>query len=187
MNRFGILECVEIKEKDYQGYVVALASITDPTFVLFFPINKENAKMVNFVLDDKNKYSADTNILGIYKTMIDSWKSSDKYLSGIIMDSVYSDEAKGDVLMIRLAMSDNNGDLESLVYVNFLHAIMLAAMEGVDVVVNDKLIEKMVPQDGEYNDAVEKNISKKQDAHFPEDKKLISIAKKIMSGKIKDS
>ena len=185
MNRFGVLECVEIKEKDYQGFVVALVSITDPTFVLFFPINKENAKVINFVLDDKNHISADTNVLGLYKTMIDTWRSSDKYLSGIIMDSVYSEEADGDVLMIRLALSDNNGDLENLVYVNFLHGIMLAAIEGVDVIVNDKLIEKMVPEEGNY-DKFGKNISQKPDTHFPEDKKLMDIAKKIMSGKTKE-
>ena len=184
MNRFGVLECIEIKEKDYAGWVVALASVSDPTFMLFFPINKENAKVINFVLDDKSKFSADTNVLGIYKTMIDTWKSTDRYLSGIIMDTVYSEEAKGDVLMIRLALSDVNGDLESLVYVNFLNGIMLAAMEGVDVIANDKLIEKMVPEERDYNE-IEKTF-KKQNTHFPEDKKLMEIAKKIMSGKIRD-
>ena len=186
MNRFSVLECIEVKEKDYNGFVVALISVSDPTFILFFPVSKENAKIINYVLDSKNKYSVDNGVLGIYKTMIDTWKSSDKYLSGIIMDLAYNEEAKGDGLVIRLALSDFNGDIESLVYVNFLHGIMLASMEGVDVIVNDKLIEKMIPEEKEFMN-MEKALNKKQNNHFPEDKKLMEIAKKIMSGKIKDN
>ncbi len=114
--------------------------------------------------------------------MIDSWKASDRYLSGIIMDTVYNDEIKEEVLMIRLAISDCDGFIESLVQVNFLHALLLAAMEGTHILVSDNLLSKMIPDDNLPED----NQIKDKPHHFPEDKKIVDIAKKIMGGKIKD-
>ena len=179
MNKFEVIKCIEVQENDYDGPCVIMACCSDPSFMLFFPINKENAKIINYVLKENSKYDINTNILGIYKTMIDSWKSSDRFLSGIIMDTIYNSEAKDEILMIRLALSDQDGNIDSLVHVNFLHAMLLAAMEGVDVIVSDKLLEKMVPND-------EEDKHSKLTPHFPEDKKIVDIAKKIMGGKIKD-
>jgi len=179
MNKFEVIKCIEVNEGDYDGPCVIMACCSDPSFMLFFPINKENAKIINYVLKENSKYDINTNILGIYKTMIDSWKSSDRFLSGIIMDTIYNSEAKDEILMIRLALSDQDGNIDSLVHVNFLHAMLLAAMEGVDVIVSDKLLEKMVPND-------EEDKHSKPTPHFPEDKKIVDIAKKIMGGKIKD-
>jgi len=150
--------------------------------MLFFPVSKENAKIINYVLKEDSKYDINTNILGIYKTMINSWKASDKYLAGIIMDTIYNNEIKDEVLMIRLALSDSDGHLDSLVYVNFLHSVLLAAMESVDIVVSDRLIEKMVPEEEEKNGSLQNH----SDKHFPEDKKIVDIARKIMNGKIKE-
>ena len=183
MNKFVVIKCIEVDENGYSGYCVILACASDPSFMLFFPISKENAKIINYVLKDNSKYDINTNILGIYKTMIDSWKSSDRFLSGIIMDSVYNEEMKEDVLMIRLALSDHDGNIDSLVHVNFLHATLLAAMEEVDVIVSDKLLEKMVPE----NDGSEEKRNISTNDTFPEDKKIVDIAKKIMGGKIKDT
>lgn len=188
MNKFHIAKCVDIKENDYEGSCIVLCCSSDPDFILFFPISKENSKLINYVLQD-NKYDINTNILGIYKTMIDTWHSSDRYLSGIIMDTVYSEESKDEILMIRLALSNSEGDIDSLVYVNFLHAIMLAAMEDSEIIVSDKLIDKMLPsQQITSEESIDnKTKSKKSTTHFPEDKKIVDIAKKIMNGKIKDS
>jgi hypothetical protein len=156
--------------------------------MLFFPITKENAKIINYVLEEDSKFDANTNVLGIYKTMVDSWQASDRYLSGIIMDTIFSDEVKDDVLMIRLALSDLNGDLDSLVACNFLHAILLAAMESAEIIVSDKLIMKMLPDPDEEMKGISKSKKNKKDPnHFPEDKKIMNIAKKIMTGKIKDN
>lgn len=182
MNRFEVIKCIEVNENGYDGPCVIMVNASDPSFMLFFPIAKESAKIINYVLKENSKYDINTNVLGIYKTMIDSWRSSDRFLSGIIMDTVYNEEIKDEVLLIRLALSDDNGQIDSLVYVNFLHAVLLAAMEGVDIIISDKLLSKMVP-DNEDND--EKH-SVKPAPHFPEDKKIVEIAKKIMGGKIKD-
>jgi hypothetical protein len=182
MNKFEIAECIDVNENDYDGPCIIMACVSDPSFMLFFPINKENAKIINFVLKDNSKYDINTNIIGIYKTMVDSWTSSDRFLSGIIMDAVYNEEAKDEVLMIRLALSDADGNIDSLVHVNFLHAMLLSAMERVHIIVSDKLLEKMMPQD-EGNEEGRRNTPA---PHFPEDKKIVDIAKKIMGGKIKD-
>lgn len=183
MNKFEIVKCIDVNENDYDGPCIIMACISDPEFMLFFPINKENAKIINFVLKDNSKYDINTNIIGIYKIMVDSWTSSDRFLSGIIMDAVYNEEAKDEVLMIRLALSDvKSGDIDSLVYVNFLHAMLLSAMERANIIVSDKLLEKMMPDD-ERNEENRRNIPA---PHFPEDKKIVDIAKKIMGGKIKD-
>lgn len=182
MNKFKVIKCIDVNEGDYDGPCVIMACVSDTSFMLFFPINKENAKIINYVLKKNSKYDINTNILGIYKTMIDSWEADDKFLAGIIMDAIYNDELKDEVLMIRLALSDKDGNLNSLVHVNFLHAILLAAMEEVDIIVSEKLISKMVPENEN-----EERRAHNFDAHFPEDKKIVDIAKKIMGGKIKDT
>ena len=174
MNKFGILDCVE-----------------EPNFMLFFPVSKENSDVINYVLKEEGEYDVNTNVIGIYKTMIDSWSSSDRYLSGIIMDAVYDKELKDDVLMIRLALANDEGNLDSLVHVSFLHAILLTAMEGSEIIVGDKLMEQMMPS--EFNDENNENEEKEtkknktKTPEFPGDKKIVDIARKIMSGKIKDS
>jgi len=184
MNKFEILHCIDVNENDYDGPAVVLVCTSDPSLVLFFPIPKEQAKLITYILND-NKYDMNTSILGIYKTMIESWNASDRHLAGIIMDATYSEEAKDDIMVLRLAVIDQDGNLDSLVPVNFLHAIVLAAMEKAEIIINEKLIEKMISSDDEEDKGSSKN---KKDSHaFPEDKKIISIAKKIMDGKIKDN
>jgi len=185
MNKFTILSCVEVNENGYEGPCVILVCISDPTFMLFFPISEDNADVISYVVRDEGDYDINTNILGIYKTMIDSWKSSDRYLSGIIMDAVYDEEAKDQVLSIRLALADDEGDLDSLVYVSFLHAIILSAMEESEIIVGDKLLAQMMPS--ELNGESSDGKSKLQTPSFPGDKKIVDIARKIMSGKIKDN
>jgi len=182
MNKFIILKCIQAKEKDYQGTCVILGCVSDPEFMLFFPIDEGSAKTINYVLNDKSEYDINTSVLGVYKTMIDSWNSSDRYLAGIIMDAI-PDEAgsKDEVLSLKLVLTDQNG-LDCLVPVNFMHGVLLAAMEGVCILISDKILEKMAPNE----EAKEQYSKKKDSAHFPEDKKIMAIAKKILSGKIKD-
>jgi len=182
MNKFEVIKCIDVDDDDYKGCCVVMACCSDPSFVLFFPVNKENSKIINYVLEDDSKYDINTNVLGIYKTMIDSWHSADRFLIGIIMDSVYNTEAKEDVLMIRLVLADQNG-IDSLVHVNFIHAVLLAAMEGTNLILSDELLSKMVP-DMENEQERPNPVSS---PHFPEDKKIVDIAKKIMNGKIKDT
>jgi len=195
MNKFGILDCVEVDENGYKGPCVILVCISEPNFMLFFPVSKENSDVINYVLKEEGEYDVNTNVIGIYKTMIDSWNSSDRYLSGIIMDVVYDKELKDDVLMIRLALANDEGNLDSLVHVSFLHAILLTAMEGSEIIVGDKLMEQMMPSEFNDNENNENNENEEKETkknktktpEFPGDKKIVDIARKIMSGKIKDS
>ena len=183
MNKFGIFDCTEIKEKGYDGCCVVLACLADPSLMLFFPIPKENAKTLKFILENNGEVDTNTGVLGIYKTMVDSWTASDRFLSGILFDVANSEELKDEVIMIKLAISDITGQLDAIVPCNFLHAILLAAMEGVEILVSDKLLSKMIPEDEEECPHHPKEVKTQ---HFPEDKKIMNIAKKIMSGKIKD-
>ena len=188
MNKFTVFSCLNVDEEDtedleleYKGPVVVLSCCSDPSFMLFFPIPEDIAKIIKYVLKSEGDF--DINMLGIYKTMIDSWKSGERYLAGVIMDAVYEPHLGEDVLMIRLALANHNGDLDSLIHVNFVHSILLAAMEKVEIIISDKLITKLVPEDEED----EGSGRKEKNGHpFPEDKKLLGIVKEIMSGKIKD-
>jgi len=182
MNRFRIFSCINFDEDDYDGPVVILACAVDPSFMLFFPITDEQAEVINHVLNSEDdSYDINSKVLGIYKTMIDSWKSSDRFLSGIIMDSIYDEESEDETLFIRLALSDHNGELDSLVHVNFLHAILLAAMEKSDIVVSDQFLDKMMPAEEKEERTIE---SKRK--NFPEDNDIMNIANKIMSGQVRN-
>jgi len=192
MNKFIILSCIDVKEDDYSGPCVILGCVSDPSFMLFFPVSNENAKVIKYVLDGNDDYDINTNVLGIYKTMVSSWDASDMYLSGVIMDAVYDETLDDNILSIRLALSNQgSGHLDSLVRVNFLHAVLLAAMEEVEIIVSDKLLEQFKPHSDsgieEYNEDCPKKHKKKASQHFPEDKEIVDIAKKIMSGKIQNN
>jgi hypothetical protein len=183
MNKFELIKCIEVKEGEYDGPCVILSCATDPSFCLFFPMSEENAKTVNLILND----DATVN-LGIYKTMLDSWDLSGRYLSGIIMDTVFDDDVEDDILMARLALADHNGVLDSIVPVNFVHAILLAAMTDSFIILTDNLLDAMMPGTNEDDDEEEEDPANqmKNTPRFPEDKKIIDIAKNIMSGKIKN-
>lgn len=183
MNKFRIIKCMDVKENGYNGTCVVMSCLSNPSFLLFFPVSKENAKIINYVLKDKTDYDINTNVIGIYRTMIDSWEAGDRFLSGIIMDTAYSEESKDEIIMIQFALVDQDGRMDSLVYVNFLHAVLLSCLEKIDVIVSDKLLSKMMP-DSEDQENESKKVNNSH--NFPEDKKIVDIAKKIMNGKIKD-
>ena len=183
MNKFGIFACEEIKENDYNGFCIILGCLSDPSLVLSFPIPKESAKLLNYIIEDKHAVDGNAEVLSIYKTMIDTWTASDRFLSGVLFDVTYNEEAKEEALMIKLVISDVSGHVDAVVPCNFLHAILLSAMEGIEIIISDKLLYKMLPSDEE--ECPHHKDTKTQ--HFPEDKKIMSIAKKIMGGKIKDN
>jgi len=192
MNKFVIFSCIDVQGKeegDYSGPVVVLACSSNPTFMLFFPSTEGNAEVINHVLgedgDEDEEYDVDTNVLGIYKTMLDSWKAGDRYLSGIIMDTVYNEKLGKEIPMIRLVLSDQDGVIDSFVPVNFIHAILLAAMESLEIIVTDRLLDIMMPDS--QNEDNEGLISGKQIPEFLEDKGIVEIARKIMEGKTNDN
>jgi hypothetical protein len=200
MNKFFVASCIDLekdKGSEYQGPVVILSNISDEDFVLFFPIGPEYATIINKILEsyrkdeeddeedddnDANDEILDSSILGIYKTMIESWNAGDKFLSGITIDTIFEEEIKKEIPLIRLVLSDENGMVDTYVRVNFIHAILLAVMEKLHIIISDKVLDIMLPDSEDATD----RIKKKDDQEFPEDKNIISIAHKIMKGKIKD-
>jgi hypothetical protein len=187
MNRFVVFSCLDLEEtegSDYNGPVVVLTNSADPSFMLFFPVTAQNASVISYILNSEGDYDVDTTILGIYATMLESWKAGDRYLSGIAIDTIYDDKLEKEIPLVRLVLSDQNGMIDSFVRVNFIHAVLLAAMENVEIIISDRLLDIMLP---DSEDASERIFKKKHgSSDFPEDKNILNIAKKIMEGKINE-
>jgi hypothetical protein len=190
MNKFLVFPCIDQNEEgEYKGPVVALVSTVNSSFVLFFPISKDNADLINFVLknkDDETDVNINNQLLGLYQTMIDSWRAGDRFLSGIIMDTIFDEETKEDIISTTLIVSDATGNVDSVLTINFVHAILFAAMERKEILVANDLIEKLLPMDEEDEEDEENEESNKKDHRFPVDKQILDIAKEIMNGKKKD-
>jgi len=200
MNKFLVFPCIKQEnDKGYNGPAVTLANASNMSFALFFPVSEENAALINYILEDKKdkKIDINTNVLGVYKTMLDSWRAGDRFLSGIVMDVATDPETEEEVIMVKLALSGDDGGIDSIIKVNFTHAVFLAAMERKEILVTDELLSKLVPKDEndendeeEDSDVAEKDnkqpkITKEESAKYPIDKDILNIAAKIMQGKIK--
>ena len=131
MNKFLVFPCMKQDNEDgYKGSVVTLACSTNISFVLFFPISEENAQLIDYVLNHKpDEYTTNLNIIGIYKTMLDSWEEGGRFLSGISMDTEYDPSNSEETILIKLIITSENGSVDSILRVNFIHAVLLAAME----------------------------------------------------------
>ena len=217
MNKFVVLPCTSMehdKTTDYKGAAVALGCASDMSLVLFFPVSNENASLINYVLEDKKEVDINTDILGVYQTMLDSWSAGESFLSGIIMDIGFDEEAQETVLTAKITLSSlRTGRLEGFVKVNFVHAVLLSVMEKLEIIVVDEILDKLIPhrnddgeemdEDGDEDEAdsfpspkentTAKNSGKpgntgkinKKDPQYPVDKDILEIARKIMGGKIK--
>lgn len=206
MNKFKVYSCMSFTEEedreaidlDYDGPVVAMGSTEDPNLMVFFPTNNENSSIINSVIEKENGGDNDQEImenmstLSIYKTMTDSWRASGNFLSGIIIDAVYDKECDEDVISVRFVMSNSNsGAVEGLVSVSFIHAVLISVMEKVDIILNDNLLELLLPQVYGNDDVLDEDFedealglsdsSKGNDSsNFPEDKGVLEIAKQIL-------
>jgi len=189
MKKFVIISSVKMDAEEngggYDGPAVVLACTSDPSVVLFFPVPPEKADIIGY-LTHEGGYDINTETLGLYKTMIDSWSNGDRFLSGIVMDCVNSDKGdKGDdvdddVMQVEILISDSiSGLVDSIVPVSFLNSIILAAIQKIEIIMSDKLLNKLLPQ--EESEDEEDFYTQ---SHFPEDKKIIDIVKDIMEGKI---
>ncbi len=187
MNKFLVFPCVKQDEEvdGYNGTVVCLACITNISFVLFFPVSDSNAQLINYVLQDTKDNNIDMHLLSVYKTMIDSWKAGNRYMSGIIMDALYDDESKEDIIAPTLIISDSLGNVDTILNVDFVHAILLASMERKEIIVTDALIDKLLPIDEDEDDEDEESEDK-NNQKFPVDKQILDIARDIMGGKKND-
>jgi len=193
MNRFIVFPCMKKESEDGKvtATVVSFISAVDSTLVLFFPITDEAASIINHVLHvDKNKY-IHTSSLDVYKTMIDSWSAGGRFLSGVMMDAHYDKEIDDNLVGAKLIISNRDGQVDSLVKVNFIHGVVLAALERTNVIFTDLLLEQLMPEmfddDEEFEDDNEDDQlkDKKSNNQYPSDPNIKMIAKQILDGQIK--
>jgi hypothetical protein len=197
MNRFEIMPCIDqsdVVESEEDGLVLPLIS---ESCVLLFPITKEIADTVNYIkgVGDVD-CEADLDKIEVYRTMVETWKSSGQFLSGILMDVHYDDEDEENMFSVSLILSNiADGYVEALTKVNFLHALIVGVLEDIDVMVGQELLSRLIPPDHLqhlaepledadseefFSEEASENVNK-----YPYDHNIYQIAKKIMDGKIK--
>jgi len=197
MSKFMVFSCSNVSSgetgNNYTGDVAILACANDPSLLLFFPISKENAELLSYLMKDDSVIDINMASLGIYQTMINSWLSSDRYLSGIVMDMVFDPKIKDYVMEVKLAISTKYGALDSMVKVNIVHAILLSVMEGTEIIVTNELLDRLMPDEDEGGEGDEDSslMSRRKlenDAdHFPQDQNILKIVKNIMQAEEKNT
>ena len=192
MNMFRPVSCINLKEEDigdvleadvqssYNGPIVILENTEWTSLFLFFPISKKNMDLIIQIMSG----SRDIKPLSIYKTMIDSWKGSGNFLSGIVMDLNYEPKSIEQKILVNLALSGDDGKLKSFVPVSFVDAIITSILLGQDVMVGNKLLALMVP---DAPSGIIQDWDNEESHPFPVDSNLKGIVKDILEGKIKDN
>jgi len=189
MNKFYVFPSIKDDGtlQNYHGSILPLACTNNMSFVLFFPIPEHAAKLIDYILKENPKnYNINMDTIGVYKTMLDSWRVGGRFLSGIILDSSYDKESNEDIILAQLMVSDESGIMDSIVKVNFVTAVTLAALERQEVLVSSELLEKLMPSQDEDEEG-DKDIADEIDktkSKYPVDNDILEMAKKIMSGKI---
>jgi hypothetical protein len=158
-----------------EGFAVLMACVTDPSFILFFPIHEKFVSTIqNVISGNTDKTDVD---LSIYKTMMDSWKAGNKFLSGIVMDSVYDLATQEDVMFSKFMLSDlSSGLVDGIVSVSFVDAVLISLIQKVDVIIGKNMLSKLIPEEDLNQD----------DDLFSEDAKITNVVKDIMSSPIQD-
>ena len=173
----------------YSGSAITLADSTNISFVLSFPVADESADIINYLLDnDPETISMDSHQLGIYKTMIETWEAGERFLSGIYMDFVHSAESDEEIISVKLIVSGPNGVVDGVTDINLTHAVILAALERKEIIISDRLVKKLIPEEFGEDDFIEDDEDDDFDGDFPYDggdPKILNIAKDIINGKIK--
>lgn len=194
MNRFQIMPCMpqsEISGSEYKGMVLPLGSETSDNCVLFFPVSEEAAEIINLILevdeddeeDGQQPSKGIASMLEVYKTMIRSWKSGDRFLTGIFVDMVYDQATQEEIVSVFVMLgSMHDGYTEAILKTTFVQSMVIAAIENIDVMISDELLYKLIPRPSFPFDQEEREADVKS---YPVDENIINIAKKIMNGKIK--
>ena len=191
MNKFSVFPCiVQSNDAGYNGHVVSLVYNIDSSLVLFFPIQEEVATTINFLLNpEKKPDNLDLQTLNVYTTMIKSWNSSGRYLSGILMDTQFDETLKEEMICVNLYLSsEESGEIEGVFEVSFTQGIIIAALEDMNILLSNDLINKIVPKEKnpflDDDDDDEKNNG---DFALEDDTEIIEMTKKIMDNAIKNS
>jgi hypothetical protein len=182
----------EINEGSPPGLVLPLASEMQNNCILFFPVSKEVGSLINFLLEAEETEDQQLNMIEVFKTMINTWKSGGRFLSGIFIDKIFDPDSEEDIINVNLVLSStSNGYIEAVIKVCFVHAIIVAVMEDVDIMISEELLSKLLPEDkiegleDEDGDDEEESKDPFSNSNIPRDENILNIAKQIMSGKIK--
>jgi hypothetical protein len=191
MNKFLVFPCSEQlrdKEDEYHGAVVSLVSADNSNLTLFFPIPHNYHDLINHILKEDVIETHEYQLISIYMAMLDSWRASERYLAGIILDIEYKKDIEEDNIFPSIILCDQNGNVDSVMPISFIHAVALGAIEKKEILVSDKLMEKLLPNDDE-DDEDESLYENEEfdDKSLPLDQSILDIAKNIMYGKNKST
>jgi len=190
MNRFHVMPCVDrsqVNENASEGTVLPLASEIHSNCILFFPVSKEVAKIANYIMEvDEESDDSLVHMVEVFKTMINTWKSGERFLSGIFIDLVYDTESEEDIINVNLMLSSSqDGFIEAVIKVSFVHAIIIAILEDSDIMVSNELLNKLLPDTIDEEEEDDFDAPLKNNSVYPVDDNILKIAKQIMNGKIK--
>lgn len=190
-NKFWVGPCEErtvqiTEDESYDGYMVSLISHEDENFKLLFPLRERDAQILKSIsteqMEVKPIEDCDPDFIGLYFTMIESWKTSDRILSGATLDSLIDPELGVEVFLTHFFLTNREGYIESMVKSNFSQIIILSALEDSPIFVSDNLIQKLIgkPISNPQGD----NKSPYGDSDFIDDdaQNIIKIAQDIISG-----
>ena len=222
--RFNIARCehqtkksdVEDAEDVYEGPVIVLTK--EQGLSLCFPILDHTAHLLKYIFEvyNNDEYEeledsqdlqeleyeltntekmAHSQTIGIYQTMVNLWRDSGLFLSGIVMDSTYSAELEDLIVVYMVLSDDTSGFVSSVVRINFQHALALAALLELELNVNEVLLYKLIPtlfEDGDEENENEQDSPSfagpqhmlslpDQDSPFPIDSKLVDLAKSLLN------
>ena len=185
--KFLVFPCIQQESETYIGSAITLADATNVSFILSFPVSDENAEIINYLLENNSKdISMDNNSLGIYKTMIDTWESGERFLSGIYMDFNYNEEFEEEIISVKLIVSGPDGMVDGITDINFSHAVILATLEGKEIILSDRLVKKLIPDETYFEDDEDDDEDDSpEDDNNGKDQDILNIAKGIISGRIK--
>jgi len=183
MNLFELVDCINLKDdksqypheeirKTYNGPIIVLESIQFPSLFVFFPVTKKHMELIHQAMFEET----DTKELAIYNTMIDSWKGSNSYLSGIVMDLIFEPSDPEPRIITNFALADDRGDLTSLIPVTFVDSIIISILLEQNFLLTNKLLSHILPE----------NPENKNRCCLEDDKRIKNIVKGILDGKIKD-
>lgn len=200
MNKFYVFPCARCSRDGYDGQAIQMACTTNINNVLMFPVDAENAKLIDGILNSTpESLKTAEGTVKAYRTMLNSWVSGGRFLSGIFMSVEFCQKDMEDVISTCLIISDEYGAVDSIVRVDFTTAVIIAVLDRKEIILSVELMKKLVPKFNESEKEQEKEqentettLTKekppakvKKETEFPIDNDIMEIAKKIMSGKIK--
>lgn len=185
MSKFYIKGCVDAAENgtEYNGQMMMLVNAANEDNAILFPINEEDSKIIVQISNPEAKINVFDEKIGIYRTMVESWEQSGRFLSGIFLD-----EFDGNVCAY-LVISDSNGSVDCISSASFYQAAILSAFKGVYFHLSERLLEAFqnIHLDEETNEVIDNETeSSVNKTLLPKDPEILNIAKKIMLGETLD-